>query len=178
MPAGQPLMGQEIFRDLRPDPHDGVERRHGILEDDGNGSAADFPQRAIGKREQVCFLEKDAAADDPPWWRLNQPKDREHADRFAAAALAYDRKALAPVDGIGDAVQGVHDSVDGVELRLEIPNLQQLTSRCLPRLPIAAFEGKQSVLDHILAAFLSFGVRSFDPQTRRSSPMYFPKWWL
>src|SRR6266404_5461342 len=167
-------MRQEIFRDLRPDPHDGVERRHRILEDDGNGSATDFPQRPISEGEQARFLEKDAAANDPPWRRLNQPKDREHADRFAAAALPDDRKALAPVDGIGDAVQGVHNAVDGVELRLEIANLQQLTSRCLPRLPLAAFEGKQSVLDHILAAFLSFDVRATQAPIAPIRPTYVP----
>src|SRR5215207_6560690 len=76
-------MDGEGFGDLIADPHNWVQRRHRLLEDQRDARAPDLAHFALGEGQQIAPLEQDLAAGDAPG-RLQQPQDRERGDRLAA----------------------------------------------------------------------------------------------
>ena len=58
------------------------------------------------------------------------------ADRLAGAAFADDRHGLARLDGVGDAIDGAHDSRTGAELGVQVVHLQQWWQQFSPAQPL------------------------------------------
>src|SRR5262245_60510805 len=75
-PAPEPLVEEGGLGDLPEDGEERVQRRHGVLEDHGDPTAANPAQLALTLSGQVLALEDDAAAHDAarPW---QEADDRE-----------------------------------------------------------------------------------------------------
>jgi len=101
-----------------------VERGERVLEDHRDLLAADPPHLRVGGLRQVLAAEEDLPA-DAGVARAREPQDGEAGDRLARARLADDAERLALVDAVGDAVDGVHDTVVGLEAHDQVTDLEQ-----------------------------------------------------
>ena len=73
--VGQAELRDHAFGQLSFDVDNRVERRHGLLEDHGDASAAVSPHLGGLKLEEVGPPEPDFTINDSAWRRRNQPKD-------------------------------------------------------------------------------------------------------
>ncbi|MFK4694732.1 hypothetical protein ABIF42_000326 [Bradyrhizobium diazoefficiens] len=62
--------------DLVADPHDGIERRHRLLEDHGDAVAPDGAHLRFVQRQQIGAFERDRPADDAAGRIGHQPHQR------------------------------------------------------------------------------------------------------
>ncbi len=108
------------FGQLGFDVDDGVEGRHGLLEDHGDASAAVFAH--VGRRElyEVGAAEANLAIDDASGWRWDEAEDAEGTDRFSASALPYQCDGFAFFDVVADAVDGLDYGVIATEVGFEV----------------------------------------------------------
>ena len=82
-----------------------------------------------GEFEQVAAFEQHAAFGHPAGGLRQQAHDGERRHRLAAAGLADDGDHLAAIDGVGNAVDRVHDAARGVELDMQILHREQRRRR-------------------------------------------------
>ena len=78
------------------------------------------------QREQVAAFEPDLPAGDLARRFVDEPHDGERGHALARAGLADDREAAAALDGEVDAVDGLDDPVEDLEVGLEVANLEQV----------------------------------------------------
>src|SRR3989442_224874 len=119
--APQLLVEEGGLRHLPEDGEERIQRRHGVLEDDGDPPATDPAQFALALPGQVLALEDDTAAHDPGGPR-QEPDDREARRRLAASRLADEPQGLALVEREAHAVHRLDDACppERVEVGLEI----------------------------------------------------------
>jgi hypothetical protein len=104
------IVGEDGFGDLPADAHDGVERRHGLLKDHGEGAAAVRAHLIFTEGEEVlgvevgCAGELQAAGDGG--CRQKQTQQCQRGCGFAGAGLADQAEGFAGCDVEGDAVNG------------------------------------------------------------------------
>ena len=111
--------------ELAADRQHGVEARHRVLKDHGDLRAAHVADLFRRHLEQVLALEERLPAGNLAGRFGDQTQEREHADAFAAAALAHNAQGLAFVHFIADAVDRVDESLAGMELGFEVLDLKQ-----------------------------------------------------
>jgi hypothetical protein len=102
----------------------GVQRRQRVLEDHRDVVAADVAQLGFGGVDQVAPLEQDLAA-DPRVRVAREPHHRQARHALARARLADDAERLAAVHAIGDAVDRLDHAVGGVEVDLQVADLEE-----------------------------------------------------
>ena len=78
------LVDLDRLRDLAPHRHQRVQGRHRLLEDHGDGVAADVAHRGLGEAEEVAPAEPDAARLHLRRRRGQETEDREGGDALAA----------------------------------------------------------------------------------------------
>ena len=117
--------------DLVADGVQGRQRRHRLLEDDGDLATADRPHLRSGAVELddvdlgsvvARILKQDGTHGDPGGAR-QQPHDGLAAHRFARARFADQRQRAARRDGEGHIVDGAQDSFVYPELDRQIVDL-------------------------------------------------------
>jgi hypothetical protein len=101
-----------------------VQRGQRVLEDHRDLLAADLTHLLVGEREQVAPLEEHLAA-HARVVEAREPHDGEAGDALARARLAHDAQRAPLLDRVGDAVDGLHDAVVGVEPDGEVADLEQ-----------------------------------------------------
>jgi hypothetical protein len=109
---------------LAVNAHDGVERRHGVLEDDGHLRPPHIAELVGGERHELVAGE----ADGPRPLQVDvgeKAHDGPGEDGLARARLAHDAQRLAPVQGQGDAVVGLHQSAGGTEAGAQVLDVEQ-----------------------------------------------------
>src|SRR5688500_929002 len=84
----------EGFGDLIAHTHDRIQRRHRLLENQGDARSPDLPHVAFLECEQIAPFKQNAAAGDTAW-RLEELQDREGRDRLAAAGFTDEPERLA-----------------------------------------------------------------------------------
>ena len=114
----------EGLGDLAADREDRVEARHRVLEDHRDVVPADGPNVVVVHLEDVHAVEDDGALDDLARGLRDEPHERERGHRLATAGLAHDAEGLAGGELERHAVDRVHHTVAGEELRLEVFDLE------------------------------------------------------
>ena len=102
--AGEPAMQKQNFADLLFDRMQRVERRHRLLEHDGDVVAAHAAHVAFAERQEIAALEQDRAGRMPRRRIGQQLEDRQRGHRFAGAGFADQRHGLAVADVERNAV--------------------------------------------------------------------------
>lgn len=123
---------------------DGVERRHGLLEDHGHVVAAHLPHPPLRRAHQLLAGEPDRAGTAGA---LRQQVEHRHGGhRLAGAGLADERDRLAGGDGEADAVGDGREPLRAAELDADVGDLEQRG-------------GRRGLLEHGLGHrwFLDFG---------------------
>ena len=101
-----------------------VQAGHGVLKDDGDPVAADFPHFAVRQAHQLLALEFDAAAHDAAGMgQYLQNGIRRHA--FARSGFSHNAQHLAAVQIEGNAVYGLYFTRGRKEGRSQISDFQQ-----------------------------------------------------
>src|SRR5215208_8049232 len=121
---GEVLVDADGLPDLVPHCEDRVEARHRVLEDHGDVVAPYFLHPLLAHLEQVLALEEDLALrvfDRRPGVELH---DRERRDALSAPRLANDPERLPRLEREGDPVHRLDDPILGLEVRLEVVDLQ------------------------------------------------------
>src|SRR6185503_3062384 len=85
----------ERLGDLAADREDGVEARHGVLEDHRDVVAADPADVVVVHLEDVLTVEHDRALDDLSGWLRDEAHERQCGDGLPATGLAHDAKRFA-----------------------------------------------------------------------------------
>ena len=116
-------VGLDGLHDLVAHAVDGVERRHGLLEDHRDLVAAHVLHLALGKPQQVLTVKGDRAGCDVARL-LQQPHDGKRRHGLARTRLAHDGEYLALLDGEGHAVHCPHHALARGELGHEVPYLE------------------------------------------------------
>ena len=112
--------------ELLADGEDGIERRHGVLEDHGD-VAATQPALLLGRQvEDVAAIEADRARDDAGVGR-QQVGYRRDEGGLAATAFADDADDLAGPRLEIDMAQGAHPSGRGGVVDREVGNGEEWT---------------------------------------------------
>jgi hypothetical protein len=91
---GDVLVDADGLADLVPDGEDGVEARHGVLEDHGDVVAPDLLHPLLGGLEQVLALEEDLTLRILDRRSGVETHDAESRHALAAAGLAHDPQCL------------------------------------------------------------------------------------
>ena len=113
--GGEVEVGAQRLDDLETDRVDGVQGRHGLLEDHGDLAAAHLAQLVGTEPGELPPEELDRAGD--PSRRRQQAEERHRARALARAGLTDDREHLAAAHPIGEpdrsgVVLAVHPEVD------------------------------------------------------------------
>jgi hypothetical protein len=124
LPLGDVAVELDRLDELAPDRVHGIQRRHRVLEDHRDVVAADVSELARAHRDQVVALEHGLAARDRVA-AVVQPHHRQAGDALAAAGFADDPERLPLLDGEADTVDGLHDSVVGPEVGLQVVDLEK-----------------------------------------------------
>src|SRR5439155_10208869 len=122
---GQALMQQQDLADLLLDRVQRIERRHRLLEDDGDVVAAHMADLRLRQAEQFATVEMDRAGGMAGRRIRQQLQDRQRGHRFARARLADQRHGFAPPDVERDAVDGEHLARSLAEGDGEVLDLEQ-----------------------------------------------------
>ncbi len=96
------LVEAHVLGQLPADAQHGVQRRQWILEDHRDLAAAHAAQRTSAQRQEIAAAERRVPSDLGSVGQ--QPHEREHGDRLAAAALACDPEDLTLLDAVADVV--------------------------------------------------------------------------
>src|SRR5215510_11209028 len=132
--AAQVLMEERGLRHLSEDREERVQRRHRVLQDDGDPAAADPPELALALLRQVLALEENRAAHDARGAR-QQAHDREARGGLAAPGLADQPQGLALAQREVHTVHRAHDAraAEGEEMSLEASDLEHRVARHGPQ---------------------------------------------
>ena len=117
-------MRLDCLDDLVADPVERVQARKGILEDHREVLAADLPELAWRKLEQVLALEEHLPR-DVGGFAVGEAERGQAGHALARAGLAHDAEGLSPLDREGQAVDRLHDAVGSVEMDAEVLNLEE-----------------------------------------------------
>ena len=122
---GQAKVHFQGLGELAPDAEDGVEGGHGFLEDHSDVPAAAASHTVLAELEEVFAFEQHLAVDYLARRLGDEAHEGEGADGLAAPALADEAHGLPGLQRIGDAVDGLDHAVLGVEIGLEVLDLQK-----------------------------------------------------
>ena len=122
-PARAP-MDDERLGNLVADREHRVQRRHRLLENQRDFSAADGADGRLVEPEEIAAFEADGTRGNPSR-RLHQTEDGKRGDRFAAARLADQAQRLACPDLEADIVHGRDRSARRFEYRRQMLDRQQ-----------------------------------------------------
>ena len=89
-----------------------------LLEDHGDVLAAPTSHLVVAELEQVCAVEKDFAFYDLAWGRRDEAHQGERTHGLAASALSDKAHCFPGSERVGDAVDGLDQTVLGVEVGL------------------------------------------------------------
>ena len=103
---------------------DGVQRRHRILEDHRHLVAADVLELAVVHLQHVAALVEHLTF-EARVLVAREPEERHRGDALARARLADDPQHLSALQLEADAVDGLHGSVLGRELDLQVIHFDQ-----------------------------------------------------
>ncbi|MNT29676.1 hypothetical protein D3C72_1654290 [compost metagenome] len=93
---GQRLVQPQRLHHLVADRVHGIERRHRLLEDHGDGVAAQRGHLPLGQRQQITSFQQDAATG--LCRGRQQPQQGQRGGRLAAARLPHQRDGFALTD--------------------------------------------------------------------------------
>ena len=110
--------------DLRADLVEGVQRGQRVLEDHRDLVAADRAQVVLGRAEQVLAVEAHGAADAGVAGAGQAQHVSEETDLPDPDSPTIPN-VCAAIDGVGDAVDGPDEAVLGLEVDLEVLDLEQ-----------------------------------------------------
>ncbi len=102
--AGAAVQGHDLG-DLGADPHERVERGHGLLEDHGQLIAAQALDPSLRYADQVALVERGPSGGGDAFGE--QAHERQRGQRLARSGLADQADPLAGRDGEGDLVDEV-----------------------------------------------------------------------
>ena len=111
---------------LSADGVNGVQRRHGVLENHSDVVAANLLHLGLGHLEQGLATVADVAALDASRRHIDEAHDGERGHRLARAGLANNAEGLAAIQGVAHAVDSLDHAVLRVEVHLEVVNLEQV----------------------------------------------------
>jgi hypothetical protein len=124
------------FHDLAADRVDGREGGHRLLEDHGNLIAAHAANQVAARIDlrqiddvAVATPEVDRSFDDPAGLEREKPEDGISRHRLAAARFAHQAHCLPRREAQRHAIHRPHDAVGGVEVGLEVFDVEQITRR-------------------------------------------------
>ena len=103
-----------------------VQRGHGILEDHRDVVTANMLHLLLGHIEERVTAIQDAAALDLSRRHGDEAHDGHRGHGLTGTGLADDAEGLATIERIGDAVDGMDDTVLGMEVHLEIIDLEEM----------------------------------------------------
>ncbi len=126
-------MQHQHFSDLSADGQHRIERSHRLLENHGNGVAANLPHLRFRQLEQIAPFEHDAPLDGSSGWRCDQAQDRKRGDAFAATGLADNGERLPTRDRKGNAVDCAHHAIAGEKIGFQSLDIKQRGSRYVRR---------------------------------------------
>jgi hypothetical protein len=118
-------MQPDHLGDLIADRVDGVQRRHWLLEDDGDLLRADLAHLLGLERDKVAALPQDLPGDDSAGRHRDELQDRHRGDGLAAAGLADDADGFAAADREIDPVDRVNHAVVSHEMRLQPADVEE-----------------------------------------------------
>jgi hypothetical protein len=121
---GHVAVGADRLHELVADLVERVQRRQRVLEDHRDVVAAELAHVLLGHLEEVAAVEQDLAGDA----RVPRPREAHHGQRrdgLAGARLAHDAQHLAGLDRVRDPVEGLDETVLGLEVDAEVVDLQQ-----------------------------------------------------
>jgi hypothetical protein len=118
------VVGPVRLDQLVADLVEGVQRRERVLEDHRDLPAAHLAHVGVARVEQVHPVERDRPA-DARVARARQAHHGHRGHRLARAGLADDAQRLPALDRVADAVDGLDDAVLGLEMDLEVLDLQK-----------------------------------------------------
>ncbi len=100
-----------------------MQTRERVLEDHRELLAANLAQLLVGDLQQIAPLE-DHLAGHVRGLEVRQTKASETRDALAGARFAHDPQRLAAIEFEGDAIHGLDDPVGGIEVNLEVLDLE------------------------------------------------------
>src|SRR5438093_1577296 len=132
--APQALVEERGLRHLAEDREERVQRRHRVLQDDGDPAAADPPELTLALAREILALEDDRAAHDAGGaWQ--EPDDREAGGRLPAPRLADEPEGLAFTQRDVDRVHREDDQEDARARKHREP-------------PLARHQGRARLREH------------------------------
>ena len=123
--ARKAAVQDQCFGDLMANGQHRIQRRHRLLEDHGNGVAANLAHLGFRQLEQVAALEDHPSVDRSPRRRRDQAQNRQRRNALAAAGLADDGERFASLHRKRHAVDGAHHAVAREEICLQALHVEQ-----------------------------------------------------
>ncbi len=120
-----PLVDSKRLDDLVADAHEGVQRRHGVLEDHRDRLAADASKSLGAAGQQVHPIERSRSLLDAPGRRRDQTQQRQIRHGLPGPRFADDADGLARFDAKRHAVHRAHDTLARVETGRQAVYVQQ-----------------------------------------------------
>ena len=124
----QALVRSQHQPHLVGDGQDRIERRHRVLKDHRDLAAAHAAKLLLRQADEFDSLEPHRTCDDAAG-RVDEPEQREPGDALARPGFTDEPEHLAALQREGDAVDRLHHSDLGEEVRGEIPHLQERAHR-------------------------------------------------
>ena len=125
---GHVAMRPDRLHELDADAVERMQRRQRVLEDHRDVVAAQPAQLALGQPQQLAPAEGRAAGDARAR-RAREAHERQTRHALARPRLADDPQHAAGLQREGDAVDGLHDPVLGIEVHAQVGDLQQRRGR-------------------------------------------------
>ena len=113
--AAQVLVQGDALAELVADGQDGIERRHGVLENHGHVAAAQAVHLRFRQGDDIAAVPEDLAASIFRRFSRQQLHGRLGRDGFTAARFADDADGFAGIDGQRHVVDGFQQSPVGME---------------------------------------------------------------
>ncbi len=120
-----PLVPEDHLHHLVADFEDRVQRGHRLLEDHADLVAPQLAHLRQRELQQIGAVELDRARDDLAGRIGNQPHDRKRGHRFTGARFPHDAEHFVLVDIERDPVDSLGDLSFGLEMCLEVADLEQ-----------------------------------------------------
>ena len=119
-------MEDEHLGYLVPNGKDGVEGSHGLLEDHGDAVPPYSAHVVHGQIEEVHSVEVNLSVHDSSRRLRYEAHDGEGCYALATPRLAYEPEGFLPVQIEAHIIDGLSNSLEGVEVRLELLNLKKV----------------------------------------------------
>ena len=99
----------------------------------------------VGRQLQQVDAPEQHLSGDVRVLRVGEPHDGERADALARTGLADDAERLPRLDAVRDTVDGLHDAVVGLEVHLQVLDLQERLSHL--RVPHSGIQERVDDID-------------------------------